>query len=341
MLSNEAYEAAFLASPDGCLLVGEDGTIRGVNPRAEALFGYRADELVGRSVDLLVPDAVRDTHASDRARYIAAPRNRPMGVGLDLRAVHKDGTLFPVEISLSPWRAEDGGVTVVCTVRDVTESRRLRDFSERALLAAEDERTRIARELHDDTAQRLATLVLRVREVADEADEEGRRRVLEQLRAELVETAEGIKRMARGLRPPEIADLGLSAAVQAHVRRMSQDRRVDIALDVEPGVALGDPAAELAVYRIVQEALANACRHGGGIGVRVSLRHQDGVLSAEVSDEGPGFVPGEISKGGRGLGLIGMQERATIIGATLRVDTRPGQGTRVTLSIPFSKEARS
>jgi PAS domain S-box-containing protein len=310
LLSSDEYRAIFEASPDGFLVVGRDGLIRAANPRIEELFGWSADELVGQTVDVLVPEAASGAHASHRARFVGDPHNRPMGVGLDLRGRRQDGSTFPVEISLSPWTDADGELRVICTVRDVSDYRRLQNFSEGALRATEEERQRIARDLHDDTAQRLATLILRVRRLALEPDAEARAALLEDVRAEVVETTEGVKRMARGLRPPEIEELGLALAITAHARSLREG--ADFPVETELAAVeqeLGD-TAKLALYRIVQEALSNARRHAGTGGALVRLYMEGGKVVAEVVDQGRGFLLSQAVERGGGLGLVGMRSRS-------------------------------
>jgi len=326
----------FLAAPDGCLVVDERGVIRDANPKAVALFGWSEEELVGQSVDVLVPEALRSRHGAHRAEFAQKPRDRPMGVGLDLRGRRKDGTTFPVEISLSPWGTEEEGLRVICAVRDVTDHRRLRNFSEGALRATEEERQRIARELHDDTAQRLATLILRVRRLANEDDATVRSALLEEVRAEIVEAAEEVKRISRGLRPPELEEVGLALALQAHVRLLRERAgfTVDAELeDVDPHLGM---TAKLALYRIVQEALSNTRRHAGSGQATLRLTAADGCVVAEVADSGLGFDPVATLERDGGLGLIGMRERATMVGGRVVVDSAPGRGTVVRVLIPIT-----
>ena len=335
------YRAIFEAAPDGWIVVTADGAILEANPVVEALFGWGADELVGRPIEVLIPDSVRHAHERHRRRFTADPHNRPMGVGLDLHGQRKDGSTFPVEVSLSPLR-EGSEVRVICAVRDVTAYRRLRNFSEGALNATEEERKRIARELHDDTAQRLATLILHVRRLAEELDRDRRRTLFEAVRAEIVEAADAVKRMSRGLRPPELEELGLVLAVQAHVRSLTEGSAFQVSLDVDVVDPYLDDTKKLALYRIVQEALSNARRHGRTDRASVRLLRDGDAVVAEVSDAGCGFALGATtSSEGGGLGLAGMQERATMIGGRLAVETAPGEGTLVRVSVPIHPSERT
>ena len=339
MLSEAEIRAVFDAAPDGFLVIGADGLIRAINPKVEELFGWSSAELEGQPVERLLPESVRRHHVHHRARFVREPHDRPMGVGLDLRGQRRDGTTFPVEVSLSPWGRDGDSVQIICSVRDVSAYRRLRDFSSAALRATEDERKRIARELHDDTAQRLATLILRVRTLAAESDDERRSEIFEQVRAEIVEAADGVKRMSRGLRPPEIEELGLVLAVQAHVRTLREGGVFDATVvsgNVDPYL---DSTAKLALYRIIQEALSNARRHSGMGEATVTLALEDEGVVVEIADKGSGFAfPAEGDGGRRGLGLLGMQERATMISGRIMLDSRPGKGTTVRVVVPVEME---
>ena len=339
-MESAEYRAIFDSSPDGCLVVDRSGIIRAANPRVEELFGWTPDELVGQKIEALVPEMHREAHAGHRSRFVTDPHNRPMGVGLDLRGRRRDGSTFPVEISLSPWAAGEGGLRVICTVRDVTEYRRLRNFSEGALQATEEERQRIARELHDDTAQRLATLILRVRRLAEERDAQRRASLHEEIREEIVDAAEGVKRMARGLRPPEIEELGLALALTAHVRSLREGARFEVETELDAVDHALNVTAKLALYRIVQEALSNARRYSGVDRARVRLYMEDGNVVAVISDEGKGFLQSQALESGGGLGLVGMKERAAMVGGRLTIDSESGKGTRVTVAVPATARER-
>ncbi|MDT8341381.1 MAG: PAS domain S-box protein [Longimicrobiales bacterium] len=327
------HRALFDSAPDGILVVDRQGVIRDANPEAERLFGYASHELEGEAIELLVPEEYRKRHRGHRDRYHGTSSRRPMGIGMELVARRRDGSTFPVEVSLNGMDVA-GETLTVATVRDVSDRKRLRDFGAGALRAAEEVRSRIARDLHDDTAQRLSAHLIRLRLVERAATEEERREHLRELREGLMETAEGVRRIARGLRPPELEDAGLAAALQAHARALSDSYGLRTTLDVEGVERYLTPDGLLVLYRIMQEALTNVARHAGAAEASVSIRLNGMGIEAEVRDAGAGFDPDRLDLGGRGLGLMGMRERAVMVGGVLAVESRPGSGTRVSVRIP-------
>ncbi|MEM7415266.1 MAG: PAS domain-containing sensor histidine kinase [Gemmatimonadota bacterium] len=337
MLSIRDYKAILDAAPDGVLVVGSRGLILEANPKAAQLFGWTQAELVGRSVEELIPPTARERHVNHRERFGTQPHDRPMGAGLQLEGWRQDGSTFPVEVSLSPWIRDDDSATVICSIRDVSSVRRLQSFSDRALLASEEERLRIAQELHDDTAQRLAALILEVGAMARENDPEQRATLFDSVRGHLVEATDGVRRLARGLRPPELEELGLAHALAAYARSMHERGKFEVVLDVESADGLDDRRA-LAIYRILQEAISNARRHAGVDRVSLSLRRESGWLLAAIEDEGAGFDVGVSRHDQEGLGLLGMRERAAMIDARLTIDSAVGRGTTVRLQVPIPEQ---
>lgn len=337
--SDELYRAIFESAPDAVVVVDTDGEIQAVNEAAETLFGYARAELVGRPVEVLVPEPYREHHTAYRREYTDEPHPRPMGLGLDLLARHKDGTQIPVEISLNhlPRAAEN---LVIATIRDVTQRKRLREFGAASLRASEEERQRIARELHDDTAQRLATLLVRLRILERSGDDSDWRTMVGNVRDELKECAEGVRRIARGLRPPELEDAGVVAALRSHVRTVSESAGVRIDFESDPVDPVLSADTKLVLYRVVQEAISNAVRHSGADEVSIRVRRNRSRVEAVVEDDGTGFDPDRVKAGdSSGLGLIGMQERAAMAGGGLEVRSRPGEGTRVRVRLPMELDA--
>lgn len=339
ILTSEECRAVFEGSPDGIVIVDGEGRIRATNPEVEHLFGYRRRDLVGEPVETLVPEDQRGVHERERASYVEAPVRRPMGVELELRGRRKDGSLFPVEISLSPIETTLGPLTVA-TVRDVTERQSLRALGAAAIRAAEEERERIARELHDDMAQRMAALLVRLRLARNTERAERREELLEEMRDEILGCTDAVRRIAHGLRPPALEEVGLGSAIRGHVRDVTRDEALDV--DVEVPAGLGEsrfaPQIELAVYRIVQEALANVVRHADASRCTIALEVDADGLIALVEDDGQGFdMHGEALL--KGLGLVGMRERVRNLGGGFTIESSPGRGTRIRAEIPLADGA--
>lgn len=328
MLTDSDYRAVFEASPDAMLIVDLKGTVRDLNPQAVAMFGWSREEMEGAPVERLVPAASRDRHEQHRRHYCEAPRARPMGQGLELLALRRDGTTIPVEIGLSPGRLASGRDHVICTVRDITGWRRMRQLSRAMATAVENERKRLSRELHDELLQYLVGFKMRVKLLASESGAEDRERERAQVAGEIDDAIRGVKRMIHGLLPPELERGRLSSALASEFHDIGEAHgftvhaslgRVDDALDA---------VAALALYRIVQEAVTNAVRHAGVNEAIVTLKSAGDVVIAEIRDEGCGF-----EFDGR-TGLTSMHERAALAGGGIRVETAPGEGTTIRVTVP-------
>jgi two-component system sensor histidine kinase UhpB len=199
-----------------------------------------------------------------------------------------------------------------------------------ALKAQEQERARVARDLHDEVNQSLTGLLLRLEAARDAAPPE--------LEGELAETKalanqamRELLSLARQLRPTALDDLGLAAAIAGQIEQLGRGE-IDTELVTEGEFAdLGDDA-QLVVYRVGQEALSNAARHSGAGRVAVELRRsEDGGVTLTVTDDGRGFA---FDQAEQGLGIAGMRERALLVGGELTIESRPGHGTTVRLSVP-------
>ncbi|HEY64112.1 MAG TPA: HAMP domain-containing protein [Caldilineae bacterium] len=220
------------------------------------------------------------------------------------------------------------------------ERERLRQFYlKRVIHAQEEERRRIARELHDETGQALASLMVGLRNVEEARTPEEMRHRLQDLRHVLAATLERVRRLAFDLRPPVLDDLGLVAALRRYAQQYQE--RFGITAEVQ-AVGLEDqrlaPEVETAVYRIVQEAMTNAAKYASCAHLSVLLQLHDRQLSVIVEDDGCGFDVERIlgsEAGQTKLGLYGMQERAELIGGRLDIESQPGAGTAVYLRVPL------
>jgi signal transduction histidine kinase len=204
--------------------------------------------------------------------------------------------------------------------------------------ARELERARWARELHDETVQDLGALRLLLAGARNEDDMAHLRRIIETAIGHVDRDVEGLRHLITALRPAALDDLGLVAALEALARRAGAIDGLTVETDIalEREVPRLQPEVESAVYRVVQEALTNTAKHAGATRVVLALRSEDGRLTATVSDDGSGFdvaSSGSPRESGHGVGLEGMRERAQLVGAELVVDSRPGAGTTVRVSV--------
>jgi two-component system sensor histidine kinase UhpB len=203
--------------------------------------------------------------------------------------------------------------------------------------AQEEERKRIARDLHDEVNQSLTALLLRIEAAAQEAPAQLRDQLAEVKR--LADQAMGeLLDLARQLRPTALDDHGLVAALRTHVRDFDRRGPARASFWADPRLGELSPDAQVVVYRVAQEALMNASRHSGASRIEVSLEPRDSRVRLRVSDNGSGFA---FAEEGKGLGLDGMRERALLVGGALEIDSRPGKGTTVTLEVPGDAPAEA
>lgn len=217
---------------------------------------------------------------------------------------------------------------------------RLRQMSSQVLTAQEEERKRIAREMHDDTAQALTSVLVRLRLLERSAEDERLRAGLTELRDITGAALEGVRRLAIDLRPPMLDDLGLEAALRSYVQDFS--RRWPTGATFTSGrVGRVPPDVELVLYRIVQEALSNVARHANASQALVRLTRRGRALRMVIEDDGCGFDVDAV-RGSResGLGLFGMEERLALVGGSLRVESAVGRGTRVIAEVPLPQRRR-
>jgi PAS domain S-box-containing protein len=352
--TREEFRVLFEFAPNGVLVMDGEGHIALVNAQMETMFGYRREELIGNSVEMLIPERVRAGHPALRKSFSRSPRARPMGAGRDLFGQRKDGSEFPIEIGLNPIRTRAGDL-VMATVVDITARKRAAerlvatiaerdDLRRRFMQAQEDERLRLARELHDQTGQSLAAVMLELKGMETLVSAPGRDR-FRLLRRQLEQMGKSLHHVAWELRPASIDELGLASVLATYISEWSA--RLGVEADFHCGDARLDELTDevrTTIYRVVQEALTNIAKHAQGTSiVSVVIDRADSMLRLTIEDDGAGFDTASPAGSGRErtgseLGLAGMRERLALIGGDLLIESSVGGGTTLFARIPLEQE---
>ena len=343
--SEQLFRGLLESAPDAMVIVDTGGSIKIVNAQVERLFGYTRVELHNQPVEILVPERFRSAHLRHRVGYVARPGARPMGADLELCGRRKDGTEFPVDISLSPMHGESG-MLVIAAIRDLTERREAQsklDESEavverqrvfaRLIAAQEEERLRIASDIHDDTVQSMTATSLRMQQLRRHLTDPEQIEVLTRLESAVRESIVRLRRMMFDLRPAALDRSGLAAALRELLERFRDEVAMTYTLEnhltVEP-----EGGVRTALYRIAQEALVNVKKHSGASNVDVELRTLNGGCRVTITDDGSGFdVKAADSRHGH-IGLVSMRERAQIAGGWWTVSSPGAGGTTVEFWLP-------
>ncbi len=338
------------AAPDPVLLVGNNGVIAFANSAAQSTFGYTLHELHGWNVDNLVALKNRSGHVHARHVFGISRTQHPIDLNKPLTAVHKDGTEFPVEISLSPIRM-DGQPVVIASIRDITERKRAAELLEQSLAQLrrlsdhqqnirENERKRIARDVHDDLGQNLLALKMDVAmlHARTGASHPKLNRQVAGVLNNIDATIRSVKAIMNDLRPATL-ELGLYPAVEWQLRQFERMSGIACTLvSNTPEAEFGlDEDRTSAVFRMFQESLTNVARHADASEVEIVLSQDEHGFSMTVTDNGKGLQPGDGMKA-NSFGLVGMRERVHSFGGKLTIESSPDNGT--TLSIFIAKEER-
>ncbi|MBI4396020.1 MAG: PAS domain S-box protein [Elusimicrobia bacterium] len=334
-------------SPLAIVVLDEKGRVTAWNPAAERIFGWSEQEILGRRLPI-IPDG---KEAEFQELLGAAMRGLPPK-GIELRRQRKDGVL--VDVCLWTAVLKDAGKirSAVGILSDITERKRAEEAMRRSreqmrALAArlesvrEEERVRIAREIHDELGQSLTGLKMdlvwlekRLMKPQENLAErvQGMQRLTD-------ETIQAVRKISSELRPGVLDDLGLWAAIEWQAKDFEKRTGIRCALRSEENIASLSGERSTAVFRIFQEALTNAARHSGATAVNVVLKGENHHVVLDIHDNGKGITETEASAP-RSFGLLGMRERAALLGGEVRIQGEPGEGTRVVMRMPVGEGPR-
>lgn len=361
--SEGRFRFLYEQNPSMYFTVDVEGTVQSVNPFGAEQLGYDVADLVGKSVlDVFHPED-RDAVRQQLQTCIGDPGK---AFSWELRKVHRDGCVLWVREIARAVHDRDDNIVVLVVCEDITgrraveeELRRARDEMERRvaertgelresqrelrllagrlLTAQEDERRRLAREMHDDLSQRIRGFALQAENMArrEKGLSPSGEESVRALAARLSALANDVHALSRRLHPAMLKDLGLVSAVEAECAAFGEQGRVQADFQAEGVPETVDPETALCLYRITQEALRNVAKHAATDRARVRLTAEGDVLELTVADDGQGFDAQRVR--GVGLGLASMLERARYVHADFGVESRPGAGTVVRVRVPLRR----
>lgn len=341
--SEARTRAVIEAAADGIVVIDKEGHIESANPATERLFGYRADELLGRNIRTLMPEPYHSEHDRYLAEYLRTGRAHIIGAGREVIGLRKDGGTFPMSLAVSELRLGDRRM-FTGIVHDLTGRRQL---EQEVLHASTDEQRRIGQDLHDGLCQELVSLSMGAELLAKRLDAASPHEAaaVRRLSDDVQSAAEQARRLSHGLNPVDVEAGGLAGALEHLAHRVTESTTLTCRLTHHPLVgpqvlaALTDDVTTN-LYRIAQEAVGNAVKHARASRIEIRLRSVGRALTLEVSDNGRGMAQDvsapsapRRSGGEPGIGLRTMTYRARMIGGDLTIARRRGGGTVITCSV--------
>jgi PAS domain S-box-containing protein len=338
--SEKRYREIVETASEGICILDENYRITFVNRRFASMIRDPSDRLIGRAVTELLSD-------DDAIGATDIPHAMALARVSERRIRRADRTHFWASVSFTTMRnsmSDLAGFLLMFT--DVSERRELETMREQLVLrlvnAQEEERRRVARELHDQLGQHLTGLDLglsRLRSLS--VDNPDATELIRKLREIASEMSRDAHHLALELRPAALDDLGLAEAVSNYADDIARRAALDVDVHCDLKARL-DPAIETTIYRVIQEALNNVVKHARAKRVSVILARQDGALQAIIEDDGIGFKAEKVLSDANGrLGVVGMRERITLVGGELKIESRPGRGTTLFVRLPIKAGDRT
>jgi len=343
--SRKQLSAIVDSSDDAIVSKDLNGIIRSWNSGAQRIFGYSAEEAIGRPITIIIPSELQQEEREILARLRRGERIDHF----ETVRLSKSGSRVYVSLTISPVRDNLGNVIGASKIaRDISERRRFEEalkeseFSARLLKVQDDDRRRISRELHDGVGLLLAAMSMNVSVVAKEkhklSPDAGSR--VEENETLIQQASADIRTVSYLLHPPLLDELGLRSALEWYIDGFAERSKMGVTREMPPDLGRLPQDLELVVFRIAQECLTNIHRHAKGSSAVVRLSKVAGKLMMEIRDNGRGMdedLQAKIASGETsGVGLRGMRERVSAIGGTFTIESS-GNGTAVLVTLPLDK----
>ncbi len=313
------------------ITINRQGMIETVNAATVRIFGYTREEMIGQNVSMLMPSPYREQHDDYLANYERTGKRKIIGIGREALAQRKDGSLFPIDLSVGQVDLPEGRI-YTGIIRDLSERKQL---EEKLLSISEAEQARIGQDIHDDLCQQLAAIGCLCKVVYQRLSANGNPEALQlaEITRLITQANARAREMSRGLMPVVLDSEGLMSALADLASSTERIFRVSCPFRCDSPVQVGNNQIAIQLYRIAQEAVANAIKHSRAGRIEVSLACEQGVITLKIADDGVG-IPDHSARTGTGMGLLTMNHRARMVGGALTVEKDSHGGTVVICTAP-------
>ncbi|MDB6076108.1 MAG: hypothetical protein JWO89_3748 [Verrucomicrobiaceae bacterium] len=327
--SEDRAQGVLATAVNAIITISENGIIETVNAATKRIFGYTRLEMIGQNVSMLMPEPYKAQHDGYLDAYKETGHRKIIGIGREVMARRKDGSVFPIDLSVGEVKLPSTRI-FTGIIRDLSDRKAL---EEKILSISEEEQSRIGQDIHDDLCQQLAAIGCLSKVVYQRLTANNNPEALQlaEITRLITRANTRAREMSRGLMPVVLDSAGLMAALADLASSTERIFRVSCPFHCDPPVQVDDNKIATQLYRIAQEAMANAIKHSRADRVEISLSLNDGLIEMFIRDNGIGI---QDKKAEAGMGLLTMTHRARMISGSLTIDRDRFGGTVVQCIVP-------